>query len=491
MKKFLKYASLLSVVVLMAACQDFLDVNEDPNNPVSVSPDLVLPTAQVYTANVMHNNRYLNNLGNMMMYNWSQSDGYAWYPDEFKYNVTSSFYQQIFNYSYSNTLKMYHVLDQLDSTYSYYRAIGKIMKAYHFQLLVDCYGNIPYSEALKRSGEATPKYDDAKTIYEDLVVQLTDAIRLINEGENAKVPGADDAIFGGDMSKWKKFANSVKLRILIRQSSMSGRETYLKEQFNIIASEGSGYITADVGVNPGYTNIENQQNPFWDTFGKDVSGTETMNNKATCATDYILTFLTGTNDPRIDRIYEKPSDGHLGVPQGLLDYDTPVVDAYVPEKVSNIGPGILKGANQDAIIYTLAESYFNQAEAHSRGLITTGDDAKTLYQKGIQASFDYLGATGAQAYYSQVKNLVGWDASANKLQAIITQKWIALNGLTAEQSWFDYNRTGFPAGLPISRLASTNDRPVRLFYPAGEYSSNGENVPAQPNAFTEKIFWGK
>ncbi|HOI79685.1 MAG TPA: SusD/RagB family nutrient-binding outer membrane lipoprotein, partial [Petrimonas sp.] len=173
MKKFLKYASLLSVVVLMAACQDFLDVNEDPNNPVSVSPDLVLPTAQVYTANVMHNNRYLNNLGNMMMYNWSQSDGYAWYPDEFKYNVTSSFYQQIFNYSYSNTLKMYHVLDQLDSTYSYYRAIGKIMKAYHFQLLVDCYGNIPYSEALKRSGEATPKYDDAKTIYEDLVVQLT------------------------------------------------------------------------------------------------------------------------------------------------------------------------------------------------------------------------------------------------------------------------------------------------------------------------------
>ncbi len=491
MKKFLKYASLLSVVVLMAACQDFLDVNEDPNNPVSVSPDLVLPTAQVYTANVMHNNRYLNNLGNMMMYNWSQSDGYAWYPDEFKYNVTSSFYQQIFNYSYSNTLKMYHVLDQLDSTYSYYRAIGKIMKAYHFQLLVDCYGNIPYSEALKRSGEATPKYDDAKTIYEDLVVQLTDAIRLINEGENAKVPGADDAIFGGDMSKWKKFANSVKLRILIRQSSMSGRETYLKEQFNIIASEGSGYITADVGVNPGYTNIENQQNPFWDTFGKDVSGTETMNNKATCATDYILTFLTGTNDPRIDRIYEKPSDGHLGVPQGLLDYDTPVVDAYVPEKVSNIGPGILKGANQNAIIYTLAESYFNQAEAHFRGLITTGDDAKTLYQKGIQASFDYLGATGAQAYYSQVKNLVGWDASANKLQAIITQKWIALNGLTAEQSWFDYNRTGFPAGLPISRLASTNDRPVRLFYPAGEYSSNGENVPAQPNAFTEKIFWGK
>jgi len=163
----------------------------------------------------------------------------------------------------------------------------------------------------------------------------------------------------------------------------------------------------------------------------------------------------------------------------------------MPELVSNIGPGILKSATMDAVIYTLAESYLNQAEARHKGLITTGDDAKTLYQKGIEASFAYLGASGASAYYSQIKNLVNWESSTNKLQAIITQKWIATNGITAEQSWFDYSRTGFPAGLPISQQASTSDRPVRLFYPAGEYSSNGENLPAQPNAFTEKIFWAK
>ena len=70
--------------------------------------------------------------------------------------------------------------------------------------------------------------------------------------------------------------------------------------------------------------------------------------------------------PRIDYIYEKPATGHLGVPQGLLDYDTPVVDAYMPDKVSNIGPGILKSGDMDAIIFTLAESYFNQAEAAGR-----------------------------------------------------------------------------------------------------------------------------
>jgi hypothetical protein len=491
MKKIFKYTSLLLVILLIASCQEFLDVNDDPNNPVTVTPDLVLPTAQVYTANVMHQNRYINNLGNMLMYNWSQSDGFAWYPDEFKYNVTSSFYQQIFNYSYSNTLKQYQVLDQLESPYDYYRAIAKIMKAYHFQILVDMYGDIPYSEALLRSQEATPIYDDAKTIYEDLITELDTAIVLIKNAEVPAQPGDDDAIFGGDMDNWIKFANTVKLRILVRQSSMAGREGYIKAEFEKINAEGSGYITSDVGVNPGYVQQENKQSPLWNTFGKDVGGTLTLNNKATCATDYILSFLTGLSDPRIDFLYEKPETGHLGVPQGLLDYDTPVVDAFMPEKVSNIGPGVLKGATMDAMVYTLAESYFNQSEARFKGLITTGDDAKTLYEKGIQASFSVLGAGDATSYYSQVKDLVGWNSSTNKLQAIITQKWIAVNGMTAEQSWFDYNRTGYPSGLPISLQATTSNRPVRIFYPAGEYSSNGANVPAQPNAFTEKIFWGK
>ncbi len=493
MKKILKYTSLLLAVIMMASCEEFLDVNNDPNNPVTVTPDLVLPTAQVYTANIMQGNtqRGINQLGNMFMYNWSQSDGYAWYPDEFKYNVTSSFYQQIFNYSYSNTLKQYQILDQLESPYDYYRAIAKVMKAYHFQILVDMYGDIPYSEALLRSQEATPKYDDAKTIYEDLITELDTAIVLIKNAEIPVVPGDDDAIFGGDMDNWIKFANTVKLRILVRQSSMAGREGYLKAEFDKINAEGSGYITSNVGVNPGYVQQEDKQSPFWNYQGKDVGGTETMNNKATSASDYILTFLTGLNDPRIDFLYEKPETGHLGVTQGLLDYDTPVVDAFMPEKVSNIGPGILKGATMDAMVYTLAESYFNQAEARLKGLITTGDDAKTLYEKGIQASFSVLGAGDATSYYSQVKDLVGWESSTNKLQAIITQKWLAVNGMTAEQSWFDYNRTGYPSGLPISLLASTSDRPVRIFYPAGEYSSNGANVPAQPNAFTDKIFWGK
>ncbi len=497
MKKILKYTGLLMIVVSFMSCDDFLDVNDDPNNPVSVTPDLVLPVAQVYTANIIQGNtgRRANCFGNMLMYNWSQSDGYSWYTDEFKYNVTSSFYQGIFNDSYSSALKQYQILDQLEGEkYNNYRAIAKVMKSFHFQLLVDFYGDVPYTEALLRSEEATPVYDDAQTIYEDLITELDTAIFLINNASSTSlVPGADDAIFSGDMTDWKKFANTLKLRILVRQSNMSGRDGYIKTELGKIAAEGSGYITSDVGVNPGYVKEEAKQSPFWNYFGWDASGTITMDNNATCATDYVLEYLTTTTDPRIDYLYEKPSTGHLGVPQGLLDYDTPVPDAFVPALVSNIGPGLLKSPTQDAVIFTLAENYFNQAEARLKGLITSGDDAKTLYENGIEASFDYLGVAEDRydIYIAQNKNLVNWDSSSDKLEAIITQKWIAVNGITAEQSWFDYNRTGFPSGLPISLQSAKSDRPVRIYYPAGEYSSNGENVPAQPDAFTEKVFWGK
>ncbi len=494
MKSIIKFAIVLAAFGLLVSCDDYLDVNVDPNNPTSVTPDLVLPVGQYYTGLYLSTDRGLSHLGNMMMVNWSQSDGFSWYSDEFKYNVTSSFYSGVFNNTFANTLKQYQILNNLeDPRYDNYRAIAKIMKAYHFQQLVDVYGDVPYSEALGRSQEATPKYDDAQEIYEDLIVQLTEAINIIKNASGADVPGDDDAIFNGNMTNWIKFANTLKIRILNRQSDMTGRDAYIQTELAAIASEGHGYITTDVGVNPGYIpKNTGKQNPMWNSLGWDEGGTKTMSYNATCATAYVLNYLTTTADPRIDYIYEKPSTGHLGVPQGLLDYDTPVLDQYMPDKVSNIGPGILKAADMDATIFTLAEHFFNLAELRQKNLITTGASAQSLYESGIEASFLFLGLDEAAAedYYTNAQNLVGWNSSANKIQAIITQKWIATNGITAEQSWFDHTRTGYPSGLPLPlNYNTTADRPVRLFYPAGEYSSNGGNVPAQPNAFTVKIFW--
>lgn len=493
MKNILNTFKFLFIIVLAGACSDdYLDVNTDPNNPISVSPDLLLPVALNYSATIEEEDRGQNHLGNMLMANWSQSDGFSWYTEEFEYKVTSTFYTSIFDYNYSSVLKQYNGIKALEGEeYGNYKAIATIMSALHFQIIVDTYGDVPYSEALQRGGNPTPKYDDAQEIYKSLVDELTAAIDMIKataDVAGALVPGDDDGVFGGDMDSWVQFANNVKLRLLVRQSSMTGNEDYLTAEFGKIATEGSGFYTDDVEINIGYDKVEDQQNPKWDGFGEDVGGTKTLTNNATCATVYILDRLTATNDPRIDFFFEEPATGHLGVVQGLLDYDVPVVDQYVPENVSNIGPGILVGPDQGAVLYSSAETHFNLAEAANKGYVS--GSAKTYYEGGVKASFDYLGATGADTYLAQSLANVGWDTSPNKLEAIMVQKATALMGINALQSWFDYNRTGYPSDIPLSLTGNTKPNlPTRLAYPSSEVTSNGANLPSQPDVFSSKIFW--
>jgi hypothetical protein len=479
MKKYLLLIILSGL--LFTGCDSFLDINSDPNNPTEVSPDLVLPVAQTYTASYNTSSRRTNHLGNMLMYNWSETYGFSWYDEEFKYLVTPTFYDQLFNLAYRDALKQYDVLSKLEGEeFANYKAIASVMKAFHFNILVDLYGDVPYFEALGRGTVPTPVYDDARAIYDDLLVKLEEAVALIDatqSNELALVPGDDDAIFGGSMENWAKFANTIKLRILVRMSDVAD----ISAGVSAINANGYGYITGDVAVNPGYANEEDKQNPFWATLGAKVDGTVTLSNDATCATQYILDYLTTTNDTRIDFMYELPDDGHLGVEQGF-----PVGQDYGADFVSNIGPGHLKGADMDAVIFTLAESYFNQAEAAVKG---HGGDAEALYNAGVEASFAYLGAGSSATYLSQMVNNIAYASSSNKLEAIITQKWLALNGVDAVQSWFDYTRTGFPRNLPVSLLASTSDRPVRLAYPSSEITSNTANLPDQPDVFTSKIFW--
>ena len=486
MKKNVIYLSILFVAAFFVSCSDnYLDVNSDGNSPTLdvLTPDLILPDAQYWSAEVLQRNRYTNNFGNMMMVNWSQSDGFSWYNDEFLYNVTSSFYSQIWDRTYVNALKAYRVLQSFEGpAYDNYRAIGKIMESYHFQILVDIYGDIPYSQALQRGDNPTPAYDSAASVYAGIVAELDLAMAMIsNASAAALVPGTDDFTYSGDMDMWMKFANTVKLRVLVRQSDVGT----LNSEF--AGMTGVGFIDSDVVVQPGYAVAVGQQNPMWNAFGADTEGTLTNNNNATCASPTVLDHLMNTNDPRIDFIYEEPGTGHLGVVQGLLDYDSPIVDQFDPMFVSNIGPGILKSGSMDAVIFTASDSYFLQAEAMMKTLLP--GNAKTAYEAGITASFAYLGAPSAAAYIGQNMNLVSWDNSPNKMEAIMTQKWTALNGVDAIQSWFDYNRTGYPSGLPVPLTATSADRPVRLFYPSSEVTTNNANVPTQPNAFTSKIFW--
>ena len=287
------------------------------------------------------------------------------------------------------------------------------------------------------------------------------------------------------MTKWAQFANTIKLRMLVRLSN-TGQDAYIKDQIALIDANGAGYITSDVSANPGYSQNENQQSPFYGYAGYDTAGEETDRHDYTVATDYLIEFLQQKNDPRIDLLFNLPANGdtHKGAPQQISLPGT----GFTSNDLSKIGEGLLKSPEQDQPIMLLAEALFLQAEAVQRGYMD--GDAKDLYEMAIEASFDYLGAEGAEDYYSQSKENVSWEASSNKIEAIITQKWIALNGVSGIESWIELTRTGYPANLPIP-VDSDGKRPVRLLYPSSEYSRNGNNVPAQTaaEAFTNNPFW--
>ncbi|WP_447638009.1 SusD/RagB family nutrient-binding outer membrane lipoprotein [Flavobacterium microcysteis] len=489
MKNIFKKSSLLvASFFLLVSCSDYLDINEDPNNPTNVKPELLLANAQNSGAKKLNVN--MNQVGNFMAYNWANNiEEFIAYQDEMQYTMNSTFYDDVWDDLYLTLVNFHQIEKTTLEDYENYQGIAKIMKAFYFQYLVDLYGDIPYSEALQRDLELSPAYDDAEVVYDDLIVQLDAAIDLIkNAPASALNPGNNDIMLHGDMDEWVKFANTLKMRILIRQSGMASKQAYIAEKFDDIINEGSGFITENVISNPGYLVSTGKMNPFFETFGTTLSGSPTDDNNSLKGTRYTVDYLTNTNDTRLEKIYASiPGGGFAGINQGAPDEQGTVVVPY-----SGLGNGILKNFTQDAYILTAAESYLLQAEAVARGYIA--GSAQSLYESGIEASYVTLGLTSAEAstYYSQTTNLVGWAASSgNEIEAIITQKWIALNSINGAESWIEYTRTGFPSSLPISLIASRPQRPIRLMYPNSEYVANSANVPNQTtdDAFTSPIFW--
>lgn len=483
-------------MIVSVGCSDFVDVNDNPNNPAISTPGLTLPVAlEDFSA---LNARTMTYLGNYMVVNWATPSNWSANTIFSRYNFTANDFANIFETSYVSILKNLTYVENYEDAsgavdYSYYKAISKIVKGFQYQLLVDLYGDIPYTEANKRGENTTPKYDDAETIYKAVIDDLTAAVELIqNAPSNAESPGDQDTVFNGDMDHWVEFANSVKLRMLVRLSN-TNQTTYIASQIALIDANGGGYITSAVASNPGYLNTEFKQSPFWDYFVLPVTGVQQNRGDFTVASEHAMNFLTSTNDPRRSRLYKPSTTG--GNFKGAVQSTVLAGTGFTSNDLSKVGPGLLVSATQDQIIMSTAEALFIQAEATVRGYLPGGDAAaKALYEDAIEASFTQLGVpsavTAAQTYYNQDIVNVAWDSSTNKIEAIMTQKWVALNGTSSIESWIDLTRTGFPSGLPIP-AESPGTRPVRLLYPASEVSRNANNVPTQTvgDVFTNNPFW--
>lgn len=490
---------IVSLVILFVGCSDFLDVNENPNSPTVSTPSVTLPVAQEDFLSL--NATTMNYLGNFMVDNWAVPAGWSAMEELIQYRVTNSFYTYIFENSYASIFKNLTYVENYDNKnelYSAYQVIAAAIKGFQYQYLVDLYGDIPYSEAGLRAKNTTPKYDKAEDVYKAVIESLTKAGTLAAKMPKVyENPGTQDIIFGGDMVMWAQFINTTKLRMLIRLSA-TGQDAYIKAEIAKIDANGAGYIKATVKGNPGYSDNEYKQNPFYGYIGKNHENKPTDRYDFTVASEYAINSLDISKDPRLSRLYSE-TKAHGGY-KGIVQTTTPVNKDNTSRDLSHVGPGLLMSSEQDQPIMLLSEALFLQAEAVQRGYMT--GDAKALYEQAILESFKFLKVDDGDPattltdeydkYIAQNIQNVAWDSSPDKIEAIISQKAIALNGTSGIECWIEMTRTGFPKNVPVP--AETKEgRPVRLLYPTSELERNGANVPAQirTDAFKKYPFWKK
>ncbi len=502
MKKYISLSIVLAGFVI-GGCADYLDINKNPNQAVSATPELVLSNALNATAGrLVH-----HEIGAFWAGQWSPSGSVSGFNPEKTYDITTTFRTGIWTGPYDNLSDYEYIRSEaLKAGKKSIAGMALVMKAYNYQILVDAYNNVPYRDALKGTLAIQPKYDDGKAVYDSLFTVVDQAIGYLSlpiDATNASA-ATNDIYFGGNTAKWIKFAKTLKLRMLLRISGVADRQAFVATEMAKAGFTGSSanFLGAGESVlsTPGYLKTGGKMSPFYENYGYTSADARSGNHDFYCYSKFFVDNLKNNFDPRIDRLAYTPTagGGHVGVPFGEGN------DVYIYTKVSGFGPSFIP---QDAgvaastlyqrpmVLMTAAESFFLQAEAVQRGLLVSDKTAQVLYEAGITESFTQLGvpsaAAAATTYFTQAVDNVGFASSVNKLTAIRIQKWIALANYSGFEAWTEYRRTGVPA-VPLStRALFGNQQPVRLLYPLSEYSSNAVNVTAQGsiNQMTSKIFW--
>ncbi len=515
MKKLL-FIFIATVTIVGTSCKKYLDINTNPNQATTVTPNLVLSQALAYTANTLNG---FNNYGSQTGIYQANGGGFGSFGESITYNYTTS-NTSLFNTSYDNLEDYQYVINTTNGVEvsTNFNAAARIMKAFHFQLLVDAFNSVPYFDALKADAVLTPAYDDPKVIYKDLADQLDSAIGMINAVSGTvgiTDMGNSDVLFGGDMTKWKQFATTLKLRIILRAGSTV---TFSNTDFS------EGFLADDALINPGYTRDNGKQNPQWNQWAFTYTGT--TGSRSWMPSTFVYGFYNGVTlldtlrGPATWYGFDSTGTNRLGVESSDVPASPTGSSWYVAQNRDGASAGdttgILKGPNAGYPIMLAAESYFLQAEAAMKGLIagTSGD----YFESGLLSAFSYTysypdrstvpGLEDSVAIYksdnafSYLVNYNLANTDEKKLEAIITQKFIANNFVRGEESWNEYRRTHYPKINPagdgyetfassVSESPRPDKLPTRILYPTLEGSSNGSNVPTGISPFTSLIFWAQ
>ncbi|UOB16673.1 SusD/RagB family nutrient-binding outer membrane lipoprotein [Abyssalbus ytuae] len=491
-KKIIKYLFFSFLIFNMEGCIDdhlFRETNTNSEGFSSLNPNLLLTTVQAslsggrfeqWRTNLIYGEGFVQHLGG--------SYAVSNYGAFFKHNAEYETALWQSNYGNGIIRNLIDIQEQTknNETLNNLNAASKILKVMVFQRLTDTYGDIPYSEAGLGFYEGVyfPKYDDQQEIYNDFFVLLNEAYHQLNDDPEAdKITG--DNFYNGDISKWKKLANSLRLRCAMR--------IYEIDEIKAV-NEINEAITNGLFEN-------NDDNCFThhDDTGFNITGAEKNGNGLSQAlkgngvvldhpTEIILRNLA--DDPRLNIWFLPGSTGKIeGVSSNNFRWDHPGGS----ENLGVLQPYLYKN-DAPYLNISYAETQLLLAEAVQRGFIT--GDAQSYYQKGIEASILQWSAYGADIDESQAKEFAENKqlTTGNEIEEIAIQQWLTLfmNGIEA---YANLRRIDLPVLDAMTRTdTDTNGvMPKKLPYPGEEATLNPDNYEAAsqkyPNGWLSNLWW--
>ncbi len=480
MKKILL---LISFIALTVSCSDDITgLNADIKSPTTTEAAFLFTNAQKNLVDQMVSTSVNVNVFRLFSQYWTETT----YPDESQYDVATrsipdnhfrALYRDVLRDLQESKMLLQQDLALLPPTatgaiaiVNNKIAIADVLMCYSYSVLVDTFGDVPYSESLDIEGHPLPKYDDAKTIYKALITRLTEDNNKLTSGEASF--GDADLIYGGDAAKWAKFTNSLRLRMAINMADVDA--AYAATE--VIAAVNAGVLSSNAdNTNLNYLGAQPNANPLYADLV--VSGRNDF-----VPANTLVDKMNGLNDPRRAKYFTEFNGGFSGGTYGTNNNFAN--SSHISETLAD--------PTFAGTIMDYAEVRFLLAEAAARGIAITGTAAEH-YAAAITASMENWGVdSGDIANYLASPSVDYATATGNWKQKIGEQAWIALYNRGFE-GWSSYRRLDYPI-LAAPAEADITQVPTRYTYPSREETLNGTNVEAAGtaiggNTLTTKIFW--
>lgn len=426
---------MLLLFLGITGCNDELDINRDPDSLSQSGVALSTEFPAATTGIVGPQGSYLALIGGFWSQYWTQSNAANQYRDIDNYSLlgTASLINGTWANMYDGLGDVRNVkrIAQEQENWNYY-LMATCLEVYASQIMVDFFDQIPYAEANNPS-ILQPQFQDGSAVYDQMISDLNDALSKNLSASQGTPPSADDLIFGGDMNNWKAFANTLKLKIYLRQENVRGDVT--SSGISQLLGSNAPFLSVDAAMTQ-FEDAPDKSNPLYETNERQLNTPTNLRASTT-----LYSFLQVKGDPRLDNYYETG----ISFDQGNYD-DTSIASSSIA--VVNLNP------LTPVYLISLEESLFMQAEAQ----LKYGSDAmaKSKYEAAVDEAFakndedgsSFIASGGVYAYPTAGSN-------SDKLTAIITQKWVSGFPGNGFEAFFDTNRTGIPATSTVPQSSES------------------------------------